>query len=182
MLSTPPAFVLSQDQTLNKWYLNSLRCSNLYRAICHSIILFIVAAFRRIDYSLLTHNFGSHLSKMRPAGAFRFVTLFNLQGTRRLAEHLVLYKIHSSLSRTFFKFFQTSSFHLLSYRCSPDSLVIIADHPAFVNTFFEIFRNFFKHFLFSRNYTLSRKDVLQYHQTISIHYICMIPPHTHKKE
>ena len=60
--------------------------------------------------SLLTHNFGSHLSKMRPAGAFRFVTLFNLQGTRRLAEHLVLYKIHSSLSRTFFKFFKLFRF------------------------------------------------------------------------
>ena len=76
---------------------------------------------------------------MRPAGAFRFVTLFNLQGTRRLAEHLVLYKIHSSLSRTFFKFFQTSSFHLLSYRRSPDSLLILADHPTFVNTFFRLF-------------------------------------------
>ena len=71
---------------------------------------FIVAAFKRIDYPLLTHNFGSHLLKMRPAGAFRFVTLFNLQGTRRLAEHLVLYKIHSSLSRTFFKFFKLLCF------------------------------------------------------------------------
>ena len=152
MLSTPPAFVLSQDQTLNKWYLNSLRCLNLYRAICHSFILFIVAAFGRIDYSLLTHNFGSHLLKMRPAGAFRFVTLFNLQGTRRLAEHLVLYKIHFCLSRTFFKFFQTSSFHLLSYRRSPDSLVIISDHPRFVNTFFRLFSFFFLR-RFSRAYS-----------------------------
>ena len=142
MLSTPPAFVLSQDQTLNKWYLNNLRCSNLYRAICHSIILFIVAAFGRIDYPLLTHNFGSHLLKMRPAGAFRFVTLFNLQGTRRLAEHLVLYKIRSSLSRTFFKFFQTFSLHLLYHRRSPDSLVIISDLPPFVNTFLESFSTF----------------------------------------
>ena len=37
VLSTPPAFVLSQDQTLYKSYLNNLSgCSNLYRAICHS--------------------------------------------------------------------------------------------------------------------------------------------------
>ena len=33
VLGTPPAFVLSQDQTLYKWYLNSRSCSNLHRAI-----------------------------------------------------------------------------------------------------------------------------------------------------
>ena len=122
---------------------------------------FIVAAFKRIDYSLLTHNFGSHLSKMRPAGAFRFVTLFNLQGTRRLAEHLVLYKIHSSLSRTFFKFFQTFSFHLLHHRRSPDSLVIISDLPPFVNTFFRLFsKNHPRVFHAGDFFEKSRKKVL----------------------
>ena len=30
VLGTPPAFVLSQDQTLNKWYLHSRSCLNLY--------------------------------------------------------------------------------------------------------------------------------------------------------
>ena len=66
---------------------------------------FIVAAFKRIDYSLLTHNFGSHLFKMRPAGAFRFVTLFNLQGTRRLASGAISYHKFFDLSRTFLHFF-----------------------------------------------------------------------------
>ena len=41
VLSTPPAFVLSQDQTLYKLYPNSLSCSNLYRAICHSFKNFL---------------------------------------------------------------------------------------------------------------------------------------------
>jgi hypothetical protein len=44
---------------------------------------FIVAAFRRIDYSVLTHNFGSLPIKEASRWCFLFVTLFNLQGTRR---------------------------------------------------------------------------------------------------
>ena len=36
VLGTPPAFVLSQDQTLKKCYLNSFRCSNLFQVICSS--------------------------------------------------------------------------------------------------------------------------------------------------
>ena len=44
VLSTPPAFVLSQDQTLNNMVLNrSFDRFNLYRAICHSFIPFILA-------------------------------------------------------------------------------------------------------------------------------------------
>ena len=49
VLSTPPAFVLSQDQTLYKSYLNDRSRLNLYRAICHSFKNFLYLPSRVID-------------------------------------------------------------------------------------------------------------------------------------
>ena len=53
VLSTPPAFVLSQDQTLYKLYLNDHSRLNLYRAICHSFKNFLYLALPVIDLTRL---------------------------------------------------------------------------------------------------------------------------------
>ena len=78
VLSTPPAFVLSQDQTLYKSYLNGHSRLNLYRAICHSFKNFLYLALPVIDLTRLRQ-----VSQLRsglfsqplalPSGAFRFV-------------------------------------------------------------------------------------------------------------
>ena len=48
-----------------------------------SFVLFIVAAFDRIDYGLFAHNFDvSSSCRTHFAGAFLDLTLFNLQGAR----------------------------------------------------------------------------------------------------
>ena len=54
VLSTPPAFVLSQDQTLYKSYLNGHSRLNLYRAICHSFKNFLYLVPRVIDLTPLS--------------------------------------------------------------------------------------------------------------------------------
>ena len=78
VLSTPPAFVLSQDQTLYKSYLNGHSRSNLYRAICHSFKNFLYLPSRVIDLTpfrqvsqLRSGLFSQPLAL--PSGAFRFV-------------------------------------------------------------------------------------------------------------
>ena len=78
VLSTPPAFVLSQDQTLYKLYLNDRSRLNLYRAICHSFKNFLYLPSRVIDLTPFRQ-----VSQLRsglfsqpfalPSGAFRFV-------------------------------------------------------------------------------------------------------------
>ena len=78
VLSTPPAFVLSQDQTLYKSYLNDHSRLNLYRAICHSFKNFLYLPSRVIDLTpfrqvsqLRSGLFSQPLAL--PSGAFRFV-------------------------------------------------------------------------------------------------------------
>ena len=78
VLSTPPAFVLSQDQTLYKLYLNDHSRLNLYRAICHSFKNFLYLPSRVIDLTpfrqvsqLRSGLFSQPLAL--PSGAFRFV-------------------------------------------------------------------------------------------------------------
>ena len=62
VLSTPPAFVLSQDQTLYKLYLNDLSRSNLYRAICHSFKNFLSLPLTVIDLTRSRQASVAHLS------------------------------------------------------------------------------------------------------------------------
>ena len=79
VLSTPPAFVLSQDQTLYKSYLNTFQCLNLHRAICHSYQNFLYLVPRVIDLTPLPQV--SSVVFLRLLVLF-VRSLFNLQGTR----------------------------------------------------------------------------------------------------
>ena len=82
VLSTPPAFVLSQDQTLYKSYLNDHSRLNLYRAICHSFKNFLYLALPVIDLTRLRQVSQLHIFQCAPVWCFSFRSLFNLQGTR----------------------------------------------------------------------------------------------------
>ena len=73
VLSTPPAFVLSQDQTLYKLYLNDHSRLNLYRAICHSFKNFLYLALPVIDLTRLHQVLSCTSYNVLPSGAFRFV-------------------------------------------------------------------------------------------------------------
>ena len=109
VLSTPPAFVLSQDQTLYKLYLNDLSRSNLYRAICHSFKNFLSLPLTVID---LTRSRQASVAFQTaftvfpaPVWCFSFRSLFNLQGTRSTtAEQLLSYHYIPKMSTLFFIF------------------------------------------------------------------------------
>ena len=73
VLSTPPAFVLSQDQTLYKLYLNGRSRLNLYRAICHSFKNFLYLALPVIDLTRFRQVLSCTSCNVLPSGAFRFV-------------------------------------------------------------------------------------------------------------
>ena len=73
VLSTPPAFVLSQDQTLYKLYLNDRSRLNLYRAICHSFKNFLYLPSRVIDLTPFRQVLSCTSYNVLPSGAFRFV-------------------------------------------------------------------------------------------------------------
>ena len=112
VLSTPPAFVLSQDQTLYKMVSKQLSLfKSNHRVIYHDFIYFyfIVAAFSRIDYGLFTHNFVASLVKSSLRWCFLFSRCLIYKVHIPQAEHSLLYQAQFVLSSTFFKFFQTFS-------------------------------------------------------------------------
>ena len=83
VLSTPPAFVLSQDQTLYKMVSKrTVVRSNLHRAICHSFKNFLYLPSRVIDLTPFRQVSQLHILQCAPVWCFSFRSLFNLQGTR----------------------------------------------------------------------------------------------------
>ena len=110
VLGTPPAFVLSQDQTLKKLYLKAQ--SSKIKVLNNLLLAKLLKNFRWLFLFALIHellNKSINLSKV-----FKFVfTLFNLQGTDFAASLSLtafrLYHISFHLSRTFFKFLSVFS-------------------------------------------------------------------------
>ena len=142
VLSTPPAFVLSQDQTLYKMVSKRLSpFKSNHRVIYHDFIYFsfIVAAFDRIDYGLFTHNFVASLVKSSLRWCFLFSRCLIYKVHVPQAEHSLLYQAQLFLSSTFFKSFQI--LNRLNFRTSSpsNSLVRIPDTSPFVNGFFQVF-------------------------------------------
>ena len=108
VLSTPPAFVLSQDQTLYKLYLNDRSRLNLYRAICHSFKNFLYLVPRVIDLTPLSQVLVALFSA--PVWCFSFLRCLIYKVHAPLAEQLVLYCPQKPLSILFLKFFTVFSF------------------------------------------------------------------------
>ena len=73
-----------------------------------------------------------------PSGAFRFVTLFNLQGTRRFRRNVAIITNHSPLCQELF-----SSFFSAGHRRLPFSNFFILSRPHwFVKNFFHLFQTY----------------------------------------
>ena len=97
VLSTPPAFILSQDQTLNKWYLNSLGCSNRFIEAIQMLQRIVLRAFPN---NCLLERTSCPFLVLRV-----FVTLFNLQGAHRQPAGASYYHSPTIIVNTFFRFF-----------------------------------------------------------------------------
>ena len=133
VLSTPPAFILSQDQTLVK-------------SVCsvQESLLAILSLYCVWFVWTVLRNF---LFKEIFKGC---CLLFSYQGSCRsfLATALIFYQISSALSRTFLFFCFA---HLLSSRsASSDSLYRLSHLQGVVNSFFHLFFQRFR-LLFSRS-------------------------------
>ena len=118
VLSTPPAFVLSQDQTLYKLYLNGHSRLNLYRAICHSFKNFLYLPSRVIDLTPFRQVSQLHILQCAPVWCFSFRSLFNLQGTRPTRNRYYLIICQPSCQLLILLFFD--NFHRLAlaeHRC-----------------------------------------------------------------
>ena len=147
--------------------------SNLHRAICHSFILFYSCCFREnwlTPYSPTTSWSLSGISSEKlSVWCFLFVTLFNLQGTRRIRRNIAIlpnfipfvkkffqsfFDVQSTqyrsnflslthlkqLVKNFFRMFSTKLFSCACRsRLSADSFVRIPDCSPFVNAFLRSF-------------------------------------------
>ena len=129
VLSTPPAFVLSQDQTLYKSYLNGHSRLNLYRAICHSFKNFLYLPSRVIDLTPFRQVSQLHILQCAPVWCFSFRSLFNLQGTRPItAEQSLFYHMPTILSTTNFTFCDFFVFRMVGIMCCRSSTAMIDYH------------------------------------------------------
>ena len=112
--------------------------SNLHRAICHSFNSFYSCCFREnwlTPYSPTTSWSLFRISSEKlSVWCFLFVTLFNLQGTRRTRRNIAILANFISFVKHFFqKFFDSRSVLLSS------NFVKITHLKLFVNTFFRSF-------------------------------------------
>ena len=131
VLSTPPAFILSQDQTLNKLYLNGLSRSNQV----------IEVSFLNFKDNELT----SSLSLLLPVSLKDSIKSF---WCFVCSHRCLIYKVQAARSRR--SFIIASSLHFVKpflfqvqafirrFACRANSFILA--HPqAFVNTFFQTF-------------------------------------------
>ena len=139
VLSTPPAFILSQDQTLNKMVFNEPK-------LVKSILLKLNSSFKEIINGCLYKLFWAFTTNS--FWCFVFVMLFNLQGAHRSQRRAFILPQLVFLVKHFFQAFSNSfalSFaELLLWRAVPaDSLIILPRSFFLVKHFFQVFSNFF---------------------------------------
>ena len=150
VLSTPPAFILSQDQTLNKMVSKQpSSCSN-------QIIETIIIASKKFnvvpDQAVLLD-----LDNESKIWCFVFITLFNLQGARRsaqLVDNTTSFSSCQELFSSFFKLFEALSSKRIPFSCITklsnsaaalvSDLIILPLAFQFVKNFFQIFQIFLK--------------------------------------
>ena len=140
MLSTPPAFILSQDQTL---VISSFRQDQPFWLI-HPFLLFSASSEAEVHHPIsllmlvLWISLFKKFSRIVVYCLIIKVRLFLCQATARIYYHITF-----RLSRTFFKFFEVFFELLFLGRLSRVSLHIISLALSDVNTFFTIFYIFF---------------------------------------
>ena len=103
VLSTPPAFVLSQDQTLYKSYQHGVSIELIFTELSVIASNFLSLPLPVIDLTRSRQASVAHLCA--PVWCFSFRSLFNLQGTRpTTAEQSLSYHMSPILSTTFLPF------------------------------------------------------------------------------
>ena len=134
VLSTPPAFVLSQDQTLYKSYQHSVSAELIIlQNYFHSFINSAQTPGNWLNPSV--RAFQSRIFRCAPVWCF-VRSLFNLQDTRSAsAEQLVFYHKQFRLSRTFFDILHIF-WNRLSFIVFADDLFRIPHRARFVKNFF----------------------------------------------
>ena len=167
MLSTPPAFILSQDQTLmlkvliQPEYLAFLNQKQVPTGILIQVLLFlrfallkaVRSSFDDLNYYSRTKSFCNpeeifdfFWQALLVCGLIRFrifqgYSLFSYQCSLLFLATLIYYHNHLCLSTTFLFYFASLWSGLLSLTC--DSLLIITNHNSFVNIFFDKKLHFF---------------------------------------
>ena len=149
VLSTPPAFVLSQDQTLYKMVSKEL---SSFKSFIESFIMtsFVLRLpFRVIDLTAYSGDLW-YSFKSCSVWCFLFVTLFNLQGTRPSGRNIAILSGSVSFVKHFFHLFQDFFFSPRHPPLLRDSFHRIPDHPPIVNTLFYGLSIFFVFHIFHR--------------------------------
>ena len=161
VLSTPPAFILSQDQTLMLKSFNPARRSGFSNQKQIPIYCFKVCFFKSCSFIFRWLEF--ILDELCSSWIFQGYSLFSYQCSLLFSATLICYHIFKCLSTTFFiflfQFFRTDvlsfcdSFDILSnpfrfvknffhflFRSDSvlcDSLIILSNRQPFVNNFFQ---------------------------------------------
>ena len=135
VLGTPPAFILSQDQTLKLWYITRLSTNNIWLKRTH-LRFAVIVVFQRNCTRTLKHRlivltnhcwlYFVHLNLIEAFASIEKNSIFSFDSISTLcsfqcararfrfalvpfeAERLLFYLIRFRLSRTFFKFLQRS--------------------------------------------------------------------------
>ena len=147
VLSTPPAFVLSQDQTLNKMV--SKQTFRPVQIIPLKQILasnFIVRS-RVIDLTPISDFIIPSLFRATNSGAFRSLHCLIykvLAPSASAAEHCYLNRLTSVCQALFSTFFEVFSAPSSVPTFPPDSLISLPNHSRFVKHYFLLFQNFFR--------------------------------------
>ena len=151
----PPAFVLSQDQTLHKIYFRVLSSFTYLLALFPFPKKLFELSESALSVSLIVFSLSS--------GLFAF-QLFNFQRAfRRLATAFIYYHIICSLSTPFYYFFK----YFLVFVRSADVIVILSLISPFVN-------------MISSKFNLckeTKKVPVFYSETFSTYYILLIISH-----
>ena len=136
VLSTPPAFILSQDQTLNKMVFKepSGSLNQSYRNLISKLQRNVNGCLYKLFWAFTTNSFW----------CFVFVMLFNLQGAHRSQRRAFILPQLSSFVKHFFQVFQTLS-------CSHSQVLavlsaVLADSLVMLPHSFSLVKHFFKFF------------------------------------
>ena len=173
MLGTPPAFVLSQDQTLKKLYLNPFRSLNHFLNNLSSKLL--------KNFRWLKFDFSSNLNNLQNCPRCFLVRLHVIQFTRYsslprvLAVSLFILAQHFQFVKNFFQvpsiFFALPVF----FRCPSGQLQYITRRPPDLSrTFCRFFAPFFKKTggLFQGPHSISFCLIWHHQSTRSRHRFC----------
>ena len=140
MLGTPPAFVLSQDQTLKKWYLKAEALKSCFKKIClanftQEFSLAVISILHRLNNPLIVQ------------GVLVRLTLFNLQGTGRSprvrGESLLILAQPSSIVKHFFYLLTTYFSLCFPSHCPYGQLGYNIKYRSFCQGVFSLFLHHF---------------------------------------